>query len=413
MADTMPLSELLGSSAQQDVYKATASLKNGVLDPSSTVVQGETFSADDALKKMDFLNLLVMQLQYQDPLEPMDNTEFLAQLAQFSALEGNMNIEKAINNLDSSFQKSVDAQGYSAQSMTNASAVSLIGKEVRLVEKQVQFYGSAGDTVPINIQLGNHADAVVEIRDSDGNVVRTLTTSGKDAENSTVVQWDGMTDQGEFAGRGIYDIYIQGQDTDTSLYAFVQDIVEGVRFSDDGPRVKIGGQELSIADIMDVSIGSSQSGFEGLSPTSAVALLGKQVRVRDDSIAYVNTGDSEVPQPMQIQASLGALRSATLEIVDASGQVVFSDTASAGSDGTAVFSWDGRRSDTFDFVGSGTYTVRLAESAYTDDVYIYREGIVDGVSNLVSGTQVRVDGKAVPLSSILDISYNDNAKEDA
>ncbi|MBP2017000.1 flagellar basal-body rod modification protein FlgD [Symbiobacterium terraclitae] len=41
----------------------------------------------DQLGKMDFLNLLVTQLRYQDPLNPVDDREFLAQLAQFSALE--------------------------------------------------------------------------------------------------------------------------------------------------------------------------------------------------------------------------------------------------------------------------------------------------------------------------------------
>lgn len=54
---------------------------------------------DKNLDKDAFLRLLVTQLQHQDPLQPMDNTAFVAQLAQFSSLEGITNIEKAVKGL--------------------------------------------------------------------------------------------------------------------------------------------------------------------------------------------------------------------------------------------------------------------------------------------------------------------------
>ena len=64
---------------------------------------------NDALDKDAFLQLLVTQMQYQDPLDPQDNSEYVAQLAQFSALEQMTNVYKSVeevsklvSNIDSS-----------------------------------------------------------------------------------------------------------------------------------------------------------------------------------------------------------------------------------------------------------------------------------------------------------------------
>jgi flagellar basal-body rod modification protein FlgD len=415
MAESMSISDLLNKPA--DTYSAKAPISNGTIDASSTVFTGERnselFSTQKELDKMDFLRLLVMQLQFQDPLSPMENTDFIAQLAQFSALEGNMNIEKAIKSLDDSFKGTVQAQGYSAQSMTNASAVSLIGKQVRIVEKEVQYFAAPGETVPIRIHLGNRNEAVVEIRDGDGNVVRSLAASDKDWENSAVVDWDGKDDNGQYAARGVYQVHIQGQDTGPSLYAFVQDTVQGVRFTDSGPLAKIGGKELSISNIMDVSSSEGQSGFEGLSASSAVALLGANVRVLDNTLTFVNKGDEQVAQDMEVKVNCGNLPKVTLEIVAPSGDVVFRGSQQAGADGTATFLWDGRDMQSFDFVASGVYSVRIIEAKQDPGVYSFTEGTVDGISNITSAPQIRVNGRVVPISAIMDISNEERIQEDA
>lgn len=71
---------------------------------SDEVVTNGRISTGDELNKDAFLQLLVLQMQNQDPLEPMDNADMLAQLAQFSALEGqnnlNENFEKLAGNVD-------------------------------------------------------------------------------------------------------------------------------------------------------------------------------------------------------------------------------------------------------------------------------------------------------------------------
>ncbi|MCI8992335.1 MAG: flagellar hook capping protein [Eubacterium sp.] len=58
-----------------------------------------TESTGSTLGKDEFLQLLVAQMKYQNPLEPMDNTEYVSQLAQFSQLEEMQNIQSTVHNL--------------------------------------------------------------------------------------------------------------------------------------------------------------------------------------------------------------------------------------------------------------------------------------------------------------------------
>ena len=64
-------------------------------------------AASKSMGKQDFLTLLVTQLKYQDPMQPTDNGEFVAQLAQFSNLEGTQNINKSIEDLGAKLEAMV------------------------------------------------------------------------------------------------------------------------------------------------------------------------------------------------------------------------------------------------------------------------------------------------------------------
>ncbi len=75
-------------------------------------------TTSNELGKDDFLKLLVTQLQYQDPTEPMENTEFISQMAQFSSLE-------QMTNLSTSFEKM-------ASFITSSEATSTLGRTVEL-----------------------------------------------------------------------------------------------------------------------------------------------------------------------------------------------------------------------------------------------------------------------------------------
>lgn len=76
-----------------------------------------TSKSNDALGKDDFLKMLVTQLRYQDPLQPMEDKEFIAQMAQFSSLEQMQNMNTA---------------------MITTQATNLIGKEIHWMNDQGQ-----------------------------------------------------------------------------------------------------------------------------------------------------------------------------------------------------------------------------------------------------------------------------------
>lgn len=404
----MALSTSISSLTEKQVpYSATASLTDsGSIDASTSKVTGDRNSglfadAAEKLGKDDFLKLLVTQLQYQDPLNPMENTEFISQLAQFSSLENSTNVEKAINKLGDSFLGTVDAQRYSAESMNNTAAVSLIGKSVRLRQDSLSWTATAGNVVDVKVQLGNADSAAVEIVNSSGEVVSTLGATGKDSQNSVDLTWDGSTDAGTIAPSGNYSIHIVGQEDNSALYAFVQDIVDGVRFSSNGALVKIGGKEISIGNVLDVSMGSSSDGgsLGGLAPSSAVSLLGKQVRVKQSTVVYNQSNKEQI----MLAVAAGNRSQVQVELVNTSGKVVFTEALPVDKDGIARFSWNGQTKDGL-LADAGTYKVRIVGEKDDPALYAFYEGTVSGITNLNGDSRLRVGPYAVSLNNILDIT---------
>lgn len=198
------------------------------------------------LGKDDFLKMLVMQLRFQDPLNPMQGTEFAAQLAQFSSVE-------QLSNINTSLGASLDANYLMTQAITNSLSASLIGKDVKASADAFQFSGS-GD-VRLGYSLPSAADHVtVKIMDESGAVVRTI-TSGGSAKGDNAFTWDGLNDAGEAVASGKYHFSVEavdatGQTVGSSRYVY--GTVSGVRFKEDGSYFVVDGVEISFADILEI-----------------------------------------------------------------------------------------------------------------------------------------------------------------
>lgn len=87
--------------------------------------QGQGLSQE--LGKDDFLQLLITQLQHQDPTKPMDDKQFIAQMAQFSSLE-------QMTNLGQEFAKI-------SGMVSRGNALNLLGKQVEILDGQQRVSG--------------------------------------------------------------------------------------------------------------------------------------------------------------------------------------------------------------------------------------------------------------------------------
>jgi flagellar basal-body rod modification protein FlgD len=390
--------------AQTAPYKVTASV--GGDEENGYGFGGATYTGDttsdiwkptNEMGKDQFLHLLTIQLKYQDPLDPMDNSAFVSQLAQFRALETQENTESAIRELGKAFDENLASQMYASQSISNASAMSLIGRDVRMIQEKLSWDGKDGNKIPINVHLGNAVKGDVEITDSEGNVIRTIAASGKDAQNSVTVYWDGKTDDGEKAKVGTYGVRVKGGDKDLSLYPYVQEVVEGVRFSNDGVMVKIAGKEIPINGVLDVSLDGSGGGY--INQSSALSLMGKTVRARHTSIQHSAVAGAE--HQIKVNASRGT--EVSVQIKNVKGDVVATVKGTASEFGTANLFWDGRNS-IGEMAPAGTYTINVVGSDKNTSIYAYTEGVVDGLTSLSGDFKLKIGSTEIALNDIISIS---------
>jgi flagellar basal-body rod modification protein FlgD len=151
-------------------------------------------SSEDELDRNAFLQLLTTQLQNQNPLDPMKNEAFVAQLAQFSQLEG-------ITNMSTSLE---DVAGVMRSDRIMAGA-NLVGKSVLAQTGRISTDGSSPSKIEVSLPYG--AEQIdLGIYDGDsGALVRSI-VSGPQTSGIASFNWDGRLADGSEAPVGIYII---------------------------------------------------------------------------------------------------------------------------------------------------------------------------------------------------------------
>lgn len=166
--------------------------------PGQTVPDAPT---GEPLGQETFLRLLTEQMQHQDPLDPMKNEDFVAQLAQFSSLEQLMGLQGVMEGVY-----------VGIMSMNNASMASLVGTDVVASGDQVRIEDGGGADLHFD-SATDLEGGTVTIQDEDGVVVRTIELEAQESGEFSIA-WDGLDDDGQPVDDGLYTFSIEATDSD-------------------------------------------------------------------------------------------------------------------------------------------------------------------------------------------------------
>jgi flagellar basal-body rod modification protein FlgD len=195
------------------------------------------------LDREAFLKLLVAQLSHQDPLQPTEGTEYVAQLSQFALVE-------------QSVSQSAKLEVLSAQmrGISNNEAVGLVGKTVN-----VRGHGVAWDGVTAtgaSVSLAGPANKVtVQIQDANGKTIRTMELGGKPG-GAVGITWDGKDDAGNTRPAGTYRIKVQAVNAEGQPVDVTSDVtgtVTKVTFDKGYPELTLdSGATAPVSDLVSV-----------------------------------------------------------------------------------------------------------------------------------------------------------------
>ena len=212
---------------------------NAALNPE---VQAATVYEDKSiLSKDDFMQLLLVELQHQDPTEPMDSDKILSQTSQLATLESAENTNEALASLATSL-------GTSQQ----FSSVSAIGKTADLGSNAIAH--DEGSVSSFEVYFPDTVSSgAVEILDSNGDVVSTIDIEPNEA-GVYQFDWDGSLSSGEMAESGLFYITssyknADGEDLTTRMGTYP---IESIRFEEGNTLVKVGSSYVPLEDIKEV-----------------------------------------------------------------------------------------------------------------------------------------------------------------
>lgn len=205
---------------------------------------------DKGLGKDAFFKLLIAQLRNQNPLNPVQGTDFIAQTAQFSALEQLQQINQSLTQLAAS---SADADRASLD------AVLASGYLGRVVTANGTIFDQGGSgPVTLRYTLPSAASVQIQIRDLQGTLVRTLTLGAQPAGQNQVA-FDGLGNDGRPLPPGRYVYSVAATDAAGGSVVGVSTAfgqVTGVSFEETPPMLIVDGSLIPLSAVSQVSLAS-------------------------------------------------------------------------------------------------------------------------------------------------------------
>lgn len=148
---------------------------------------------DDNLGQNDFMKLMLAQMKHQDPFKPLDNNEFLGQMAQFSTVSGISEINKSMSTLADSLKSS---------QMLNAAT--LVDKHALVAANQTRFDGATAVRGQVDLPTAS-TGVQIEIVKPNGEIAKRISL-GPQSAGSVDYTWDGRLGSGAMAPAGNYQI---------------------------------------------------------------------------------------------------------------------------------------------------------------------------------------------------------------
>lgn len=219
-----------------------------------TPIQGITGNnpvSNGEVTKETFLKLLSTQLQYQDPLEPASDVEFIQQMATFSMLE-----QQQITN------SNLQIMGLYENSINNSNALNIVGKHVKVADSVVDHAQGQSHTLTYE---GDSAAGRVYIRvlDERGREVYETTEVGSE-DGEQKFHWYGVNNAGEPVDSGKYTVEVTLENAEGETYkpnVFQQQKVNGISYEGGTIMVVVGDKRLPIENVVEV-FDSAASGAE-------------------------------------------------------------------------------------------------------------------------------------------------------
>ena len=233
-----------------DTTNTTSALNNALASTNASTVRGSTPTNPNAeLKQEDFLALLLTELQYQDPTEPMDSQKMLEQTSMLSQLSMQQKTNDVMQKLASQME--------SAFSM---SAMNALGSYATISSSVTKDAATKSLGLPVNFPE-DISGATIEVKNNAGTVVRNIELAAM-TKGAATIEWDLLNNNKNQVDNGTYTYEVKYTTKDGRQIEMQNTnyLIESVRFQKGEAEFKVGGNYIKANRISEFSaIASSNS----------------------------------------------------------------------------------------------------------------------------------------------------------